>query len=119
MLYPPELRAHYFPILPAGALKDNESLPMRSLITLLPLLAFALAAQDWKTATDLPALDMGGLTPVQKTAVLKLLREESCACTCGMKVAECRIKDPACSDSRLLAAMAAAEMRAAGGASND
>ncbi|MBL8177018.1 MAG: thioredoxin domain-containing protein [Bryobacterales bacterium] len=82
------------------------------LFPLLALLAASLAAQDWKAATDLPALDMSGLTAVQKSAVLKILREESCACTCGMKVAECRIKDPACSDSRLLASMAAAEMRA-------
>ena len=88
------------------------SLNMRLLLIGFSLLAVSLAAQDWKTATTLPALDMSGLNDAQKTAVLKILREESCACTCNMKVAECRIKDPACSDSRLLAAMAAAEMRA-------
>ncbi len=76
------------------------------------MLAVSLAAQDWQTATELPALDLSGLTAAQKTAVLKILREESCPCSCNMKVAECRIKDPACSNSRLLAAMAAAEMRA-------
>jgi len=85
---------------------------MRSFLTLFLLLALSLAAQDWTTATELPALDTSGLTPAQKTAVLKILREEPCPCTCNMKVAECRIKDPACSLSRLLAAMAVAEMRA-------
>ncbi|MBL8217695.1 MAG: hypothetical protein JNL62_00615 [Bryobacterales bacterium] len=112
MLYPPELRAPDTTILPAGGLEDNESLQMRSLLLLFLSLALSLAAQDWTTATELPALDTSGLTPAQKTAVLKILREEPCACTCNMKVAECRIKDPACSLSRLLAAMAVAEMRA-------
>jgi len=33
-------------------------------------------------------------------ALLRLLRNHDCACGCGMKVAECRIKDPGCSWSR-------------------
>ncbi|MBI4902046.1 MAG: thioredoxin domain-containing protein [Acidobacteria bacterium] len=67
---------------------------------------------DWQKATELPALDMTGLTPAQKSTLLKLLREESCICGCSMKLAECRIKDPACRDSRTLASIAAQEFRA-------
>ena len=43
---------------------------------------------------------------MQRKAVLKVLREESCTCQCGMKAAECIIKDPNCSYSRGLAKIA-------------
>ncbi len=62
-----------------------------------------LFAQDWQKATDLPGIDLSGLTAGQKTAALKILREQGCACGCDMKLAECRVKDPACSVSRNLA----------------
>jgi hypothetical protein len=55
----------------------------------------------WKTATDLPNVDMTGLTPDQKHAVLKLMREEACTCGCGMKMAQCRLQDPKCAFSRM------------------
>jgi protein-disulfide isomerase len=42
----------------------------------------------------LPAVDLSGLSPAQKATALKLLRERGCSCGCGMKVAECRVKDP-------------------------
>src|SRR4051794_15012649 len=58
---------------------------------------------DWQTATELPNVDFTGLTPAQKKAALTVLRGESCVCGCGMHVAECRIKDPSCGDSRALA----------------
>ncbi|HXB74306.1 MAG TPA: thioredoxin domain-containing protein [Candidatus Acidoferrales bacterium] len=65
--------------------------------------ALALFAQDWQTMTTLPAVDMNGLTPARQTTALKALRSQDCACGCGMKVAECRVKDPGCSVSRGLA----------------
>ncbi len=43
---------------------------------------------------------------MQKQAVLKLVREQDCSCLCGMKVAECVAKDPNCSYSKSLAAIA-------------
>jgi len=64
-----------------------------------------ICAQDWQNVTSLPAVDFGGLTPAQKTTALKLLRETDCSCGCGMKVAECRMKDPNCSYSRGLASV--------------
>ncbi len=60
-------------------------------------------AQEWKTATSLPNIDMNGLTAAQKTEVLKILREQGCSCGCGMKIAECRFADPQCSYSTGLA----------------
>jgi protein-disulfide isomerase len=66
--------------------------------------AVLLFAQDWRTSDSLPSVDLNGLTPVQKTKVLKLLRESGCSCGCGMKLAECRMADPGCSYSKGMAA---------------
>jgi protein-disulfide isomerase len=60
----------------------------------------------WKTAETLGDVDLSGLTPVQKKAVLKVLREEDCSCQCGMKTAECIMKDTNCSYSRAIAKIA-------------
>jgi protein-disulfide isomerase len=71
-------------------------------------LLFAQAPQpaiDWKTATELPNVDMSGLSPAQKKAALEALREYPCLCGCGFKIAECRVKDPGCGDSRAFAAI--------------
>jgi len=76
------------------------------------LRAQAPPAQDWRKATDLPALDTSGLSAPRKAALLKILREESCTCNCGMRVAECRVKDPACGDSRALASIAVQQLKA-------
>jgi protein-disulfide isomerase len=43
---------------------------------------------------------------VQKKAVLKLVREQDCSCQCGMKTAECIMKDSNCAYSRSLAKIA-------------
>src|SRR5260370_41240896 len=66
----------------------------------------AQAPTDWQAATDLPGLDFSGLTAAQKTAVLKILREEGCPCGCSMQLAECRTEDPACTYSKGLSALA-------------
>jgi protein-disulfide isomerase len=67
--------------------------------------ALLLFAQDWQTATSLPAIDMGGLTPAQQTRALRVMRSQGCSCGCGMKIAECRVKDPTCAYSRGLASV--------------
>ncbi len=67
--------------------------------------AAALAlAQDWKTASSLPGVDLSHLTASQRQLVLKVLREQGCSCGCGMKLAECRVVDPSCSYSTGMAA---------------
>jgi protein-disulfide isomerase len=65
--------------------------------------AAALVAQDWKTATTLPAVDLSGLSPAKAASALKVLRDYDCTCGCGMKVAQCRVEDPGCSFSKSLA----------------
>ena len=62
----------------------------------MAVFAFFLSAQDWKTATTLPGVDMSGLSAQQKATVLKTLRDNPCSCSCGMKMAECRFADPQC-----------------------
>jgi len=74
--------------------------------------ALLLAQQDWKTVVNLPGVDFSGLSPVKTRALLRLLRNHDCACGCGMKVAECRIKDPNCSWSKGLAAAMGDAIRA-------
>jgi protein-disulfide isomerase len=69
-------------------------------------------APDWRQAAALPAVDMAGLTAAQKQTVLNVLRDGDCTCQCQMKIAECRIKDPGCSDSRTLAGIAVREVKA-------
>lgn len=74
-----------------------------------------LYAQDWKTASLLPSVDLNGLSASQKAAVLKVLREHDCSCGCGMKVAECRIADPGCAYSTGLAAAVISSIKAGKG----
>lgn len=81
-------------------------------LLLLFVLPVCLLAQNWETAKDLPGVDVAGLNPDQKVAVLKVLREESCNCGCSMKIAECRFKDPQCSYSRSLADRVVKELKA-------
>jgi len=80
---------------------------MRFLVA-LGLLSMALAQTppkpiDWQTSADLPQVNLAGLSPFQKKAALKALRTQGCLCGCGFQLAECRVKDPACADSRKLA----------------
>jgi protein-disulfide isomerase len=70
------------------------------LVAVLLVAILAFAAEEWQTATDLPLVDFTGLTAAQKDAALKILREYDCSCQCGMKLAECRTKDPRCYYSR-------------------
>jgi protein-disulfide isomerase len=73
--------------------------------------AILLFAEDWQTATSLPAVDMGGLTPAQQAKALRVLRSQACSCGCGMKVAECRVKDPTCAFSKGLASVMVAAIK--------
>src|SRR5690242_10596370 len=74
--------------------------------------AAVVCAEDWQNATILPAVDLNALTPVQQKAALKLLRENDCPCGCGMKVAECRVKDPNCTYSKGLASVVVDSLKA-------
>ena len=87
-------------------------------------LAFGFAAyaqtpeqSSWSAANELPAVDQTGLTASQKQALLTVLRTKSCNCGCGMKIAECRVKDPKCGSSLSLSAKVGQELR--GGKSSE
>jgi protein-disulfide isomerase len=80
----------------AGGLAQQPNQPLPS----------AVPDKVWKSATELPNVDMTGLSADQKHAVLKLLREEACTCGCGMKMAQCRMQDPKCAFSRMSASTA-------------
>ena len=66
--------------------------------------AALLFAQEWQTTTQLPAVDLTGLSPSKTSAALRLLRNHNCNCGCDMKMAECRVKDPGCAWSKGFAA---------------
>jgi protein-disulfide isomerase len=74
--------------------------------------AALLWAQEWQTVANLAGVDLTGLTPARKTRALNALRTQACSCGCGMKVAECRVKDPNCSYSRGLASVTVAAIKA-------
>jgi protein-disulfide isomerase len=76
------------------------------------LFAGLLLAQDWKTATELPGVNFAGLSAAKKTEVLTVLRELGCPCGCPMQLAQCRVEDPACSQSTTLANEAVAAAKA-------
>jgi thiol-disulfide isomerase/thioredoxin len=63
-------------------------------------------------ATEIPGVDLAGLTPDQKTLALKRLNEEPCDCGCGLTIAQCRINDSTCAVSPKLAEKVMAEVRA-------
>jgi len=65
--------------------------------------AACVAQSGWQTATELPRVDFSNLTKAQRAVALQVLRSESCACGCDMKIAECRVGDPKCNVSRRLA----------------
>jgi protein-disulfide isomerase len=74
--------------------------------------AALVSAQEWETRDALPAVDLSALNPAQKATALKLLRQRDCSCGCGMKVAECRVKDPNCFYSKGLASVMVASIKA-------
>ncbi|MEP6716623.1 MAG: thioredoxin domain-containing protein [Terriglobia bacterium] len=72
--------------------------------------AVCLAAVAWQAVTDIPGVDWHGLTGVKKTAAIKFLRTEACTCGCNKKLAECRVTDSTCTESRKLAGIVTKEM---------
>lgn len=74
---------------------------MHVLLRPAALLLFAAAVA---LPQDLPGVDLSGLNAKQKVAAAKILRSTDCSCACGMKLAECRVKDPGCAYSTNLTA---------------
>jgi thiol-disulfide isomerase/thioredoxin len=51
-------------------------------------------------ATELPDVDLSGLTPAQRKEALHRLNAETCTCGCKLTLAECRINDSSCPVSK-------------------
>ena len=86
-----------------GHMSDNRFVSFRKLVLFLSLAVLCLAQGDWQTITELPGVDWQGLTGAKKALALKIVRTEGCTCGCDMKVAECRMKDHSCANSKKLA----------------
>lgn len=62
-------------------------------------------------ATELPDVDLTGLTVSQKSSVLKRLNSETCTCGCQLTVAQCRINDTTCPVSKEIGAKVVKEVK--------
>jgi thiol-disulfide isomerase/thioredoxin len=63
-------------------------------------------------ATELPDVDLSGLTPDQKKDALHRLNAETCTCGCNLTLAECRVNDTECPVSKPAAAEVVKRVRA-------
>ena len=61
-------------------------------------------------ATELPGVNLTGLTPAQKKAALHRLNAESCTCGCQLTLSQCRVNDTECPVSGDLAAKVVEEV---------
>src|SRR5712664_4297579 len=61
-------------------------------------------------ATELPGVNLDGLTPEQKKAALHRLNAESCTCGCALTLSQCRVNDTECPVSGDLAAKVVKEV---------
>jgi len=68
-------------------------------------------SKNVENATELPDVDLSGLTPAQKKLALKRLNTTDCTCGCKQSVAQCRLDDTSCPISKELAAQVVKEIR--------
>jgi thiol-disulfide isomerase/thioredoxin len=61
-------------------------------------------------ATELPGVNLAGLTPEQKKKALHRLNAESCTCGCPFTLSQCRVNDTECPVSGKLAAQVVKEI---------
>jgi cytochrome c biogenesis protein CcmG/thiol:disulfide interchange protein DsbE len=66
-------------------------------------------------ATDIPGIDLSGLSSDARRTALERLNSEQCTCGCGFTLAGCRINDPNCQISLPLAQKLVQELAATPG----
>ena len=76
---------------------------LRKLILPFSVAVLCLGQATWQAEPNPPGVDWAGLNAAKKQAALRVMQTEGCSCGCDMKVAECRVKDPACGVSKKLA----------------
>ena len=67
-------------------------------------------------ATELPGVNLDGLTPEQKKTALHRLNAESCTCGCNLTLSQCRVNDTECPISGDMAAKVVKSVRGGGAA---
>ena len=58
-----------------------------------------LSAERTAQITEIPGLDLAGMSPDKKIALIQALNDERCTCGCDTSVAKCRLEDPTCNIS--------------------
>lgn len=76
---------------------------LRKLILPFFVAVLCLGQATWQAEPNPPGVDWIGLSGAKKQSALRIMQTEGCSCGCDMKIAECRIKDPACGVSKKLA----------------
>jgi thiol-disulfide isomerase/thioredoxin len=135
VMYTPELVSEYggVPALPTSYVVDPKGLVVQKHAGLYPiesynrdiraLLGIAVDGRietfedtgqvflkNAANATELPGVDLAGLTPEQKKLALHRLNAESCTCGCGLTLSQCRVNDTECPVSGDLAAKVVQEV---------
>lgn len=62
--------------------------------------------------SEIPGVDLSGLSPANQVEALKQLNSEKCTCGCGLTVAQCLVDDPSCGTSPSIAAAIMTRIRA-------
>jgi thiol-disulfide isomerase/thioredoxin len=62
-------------------------------------------------ATELPDVDLSGLSDEQTKQTLRRLNSEECTCGCKLTLAQCRVEDTTCRVSKEIAAKVVQEVR--------
>jgi thiol-disulfide isomerase/thioredoxin len=83
--------------------RSLAGLPTAATVKIVPDTGQVLLANS-AYATEIPGVDLSGLSPAKKVEALKRLNTEKCSCGCGLTLAQCRINDPSCDISPGIAA---------------
>src|SRR5882762_7712111 len=88
------------PALPTTFVIDTQGRVVTKHAGLHPIDTFADTGQVFlknaANATELPGVNLTGLTPAQKKAALHRLNAESCTCGCTLTLSQCRVNDTEC-----------------------
>ncbi len=59
--------------------------------------------EDIAQLKEIPGVDLSGVPESKRSEVLQALNSENCTCGCGLTVAKCRVDDPSCPVSPVVA----------------
>lgn len=91
--------------------RSLAGLPTAATVALDPKLGPRLLNQS-EFQSEIPGVDLSGLSPANQVEALKQLNSEKCTCGCGLTVAQCLVDDPSCGTSPSIAAAIMTRIRA-------